>query len=94
MVLVSLGGEVEFAVGEVVISVASVKATYSIGRADSSVLFEAHGAESASFDSGATILKFEAIIALILQTIDVYREGVLSIGFVEGAVSKPVLAVF
>lgn len=93
MVLVSLGGEVEFAVGEVVISVASVKTTYSVGWADSS-LFETHLAESASFGIAATGLKLESVIALLVQTIDVHRQRVLSVGFVEAAICKLMITIF
>lgn len=47
MVLISLSGKVELAVGEVVVGVSSMETADSIGGADSS-LFEAHVAESAS----------------------------------------------
>jgi alpha-D-ribose 1-methylphosphonate 5-triphosphate synthase subunit PhnG len=72
MVLIALGGEVEFAVGEVVVSVASVKTTNSIGWAHVS-RFETHGAEPASLGIAAASLKLEAIIAVVVQTIDVHR---------------------
>lgn len=72
MVLVSLGGEVEFAVGEVILSVASVETTNSIGGADSS-LSETHISESTSLGVGAAHLEFEAIIVVLLENIDVHR---------------------